>query len=268
MKQLVLGDNSTKYELVSCNIHSEDGVQKSATIVIVIPADSNLTKKKIVSAIESKGLGTVIEGDETIDTFESAFALVLPDVVQNDGEFYLGEDADGTKRYAKASVCLTVLPSAEAEAYIAKLKLDTIERMSATCQKAIEDGLSVQLADGESYPFSYKQVDRENISEMFNAVVFGATAYPYHENDGGCRTFSAADIVTIYSAMAQNKTHHTTYFNQLKQYIKTLTTVSAISEIEYGQELTGEYLTSYNANMAEAQTQLQNILAKLEGGSN
>lgn len=265
MKQLVLGDNSTKYELVSCNIHSEDGVQKSATIVIVIPADSNLTKKKIVSAIESKGLGTVIEGDETIDTFESAFALVLPDVVQNDGEFYLGEDADGTKRYAKASVCLTVLPSAEAEAYIAKLKSETIECMSAICQKNIEDGLTVQLADGESYPFSYKQVDRENISEMFNAVVFGATAYPYHENDGGCRTFSAADIVTIYSAMAQNKTHHTTYFNQLKQYIKTLDKVSAISDIEYGQELTGEYLDSYNVNMAEAATQLQNILAKLEG---
>lgn len=267
MKQLVLGDNSTKYELVSCNIHSEDGVQKSATIVIVIPADSNLTKKKIVSAIESKGCSVVVDGDETVDTFESEFALVLPEVVQNDGEFYLGE-VEGTKRYAKASVCLTVLPSSEAEAYIANLKSETIERMSATCQKAIEDGLSVQLADGESYPFSYKQVDRENISEMFNAVVFGATAYPYHENDGGCRTFSAADIVTIYSAMAQNKTHHTTYFNQLKQYIKTLDKVSAIAEIEYGQELTGTYLESYNANMAEAQTQLQNILAKLEGGSN
>lgn len=264
MKQLVLGDNNTKYELVSCNIHVEDGVQKSATIVIVIPADSNLTKKKIVSAIESKGLGVVIDGDETVDTFESEFALVLPDVVQNDGEFYLGE-VEGTKRYAKASVCLTVLPSAEAEAYIANFKAEVIERMSATCQKAIEDGLSVQLADGESYPFSYKQVDRENISEMFNAVVFGATAYPYHENDGGCRTFSAADIVTIYSAMAQNKTHHTTYFNQLKQYIKTLDRVSAISDIEYGQELTGEYLNSYNVNMAEAATQLQNILAKLEG---
>lgn len=267
MKQLVLGDNSTKYELVSCNIHSEDGVQKSATIVIVIPADSNLTKKKIVSAIESKGCSVVVDGDETVDTFESEFALVLPEVVQNDGEFYLGE-VEGTKRYAKASVCLTVLPSSEAEAYISNLKSETIERMSATCQKAIEDGLSVQLADGESYPFSYKQVDRENISEMFNAVVFGATAYPYHENDGGCRTFSAADIVTIYSAMAQNKTHHTTYFNQLKQYIKTLDKVSAIAEIEYGQELTGTYLENYNANMAEAQTQLQNILAKLEGGSN
>lgn len=268
MKQLVLGDNSTKYELVSCNIHTEDGVQKSATIVILIPADSNLTKKKIVSAIESKGLGTVIEGEDTIDTFESEFSLVLSDVVQNDGEYYLGMDGDGTKRYAKASVCVTVLPSVEAEAYIANLKSETIEHMSAICQKKIEDGLSVQLSDGESYPFSYKQVDRENISEMFNAVVFGATAYPYHENDGGCRTFSAADIVTIYSAMAQNKTHHTTYFNQLKQYIKTLDRVSAISDIEYGQELTGEYLTSYNANMAEAQTQLQNILAKLGGGSN
>lgn len=265
MKQLVLGDNSTKYELVSCNIHVEDGVQKSATIVILIPSDSNLTKKKIVSAIESKGLGTVIEGEDTIDTFESEFSLVLPDVVQNNGEYYLGMDGDCTKRYAKASVCVTVLPSVEAEAYIANLKAEIIELMSAICQKKIEDGLSVQLSDGESYPFSYKQVDRENISEMFNAVVFGATAYPYHENDGGCRTFSAADIVTIYSAMVQNKTHHTTYFNQLKQYIKTLDRVSAISDIEYGQELTGEYLDSYNVNMAEAATQLQNILAKLEG---
>lgn len=264
MKQIVLSDN-TSYDLISGSISENDGVQTNISVVILVPSDSELTKKNIVDKIETLGIVKVVEDDGSETELQEDFSLVLPDVVQNDGEFYLGTDEDGNKKYAKASVVLTALPTTETDTYIEGYRVGVIDKLSTICHDAIEAGLSIELSDGEEHIFSYNADDRENIKQMFDAIVMGATAYPYHENDGNCQTFSAADIVTIYTSMVKNKTHHTTYFNQLKQYIKTLNRVSAIAKVEYGQALTGVYLETYNANMAEAMQQLQNILSRIGG---
>ena len=99
---------------------------------------------------------------------------------------------------------------------------------------------------------------------MFNAVLLGATEYPYHANDDNCRMYSAQDIMTIYATLSTYKTGQTTYHNQLKQYVKTLTTQEEIEAVVYGQELAGEYLEKYNELMAQAKVQLDNIIAKVQ----
>lgn len=48
---------------------------------------------------------------------------------------------------------------------------------------------------------------------MFNAILLGATAYPYHANNETCQMYSAQDIVIIYSSLAALKTSQITYFN-------------------------------------------------------
>ena len=59
---------------------------------------------------------------------------------------------------------------------------------------------------------------------------------------------------------AMNKMHHITYFNQLKMYISTLDDCDIINAIEYGVELTGEYLNTYNAAMLQAKTGMETLL--------
>ena len=138
-----------------------------------------------------------------------------------------------------------------------------IEELSMACNAAINAGIQVQLTDGSIEPFTYGLADQSNVSEMFNAVLLGATEYPYHANDDDCRMYSAQDIVAIYATLSTFKTGQITYHNQLKSYVKTLTTQEEIEGVTYGQELTGDYLSNYAELMSEAKVQLDTVLAKV-----
>ena len=138
-----------------------------------------------------------------------------------------------------------------------------LEELSVACNNTINAGTQVQLTDGSTESFTYGLADQSNVNEMFNAVLLGATEYPYHANDDDCRMYSAQDIVAIYAALSAFKTGQTTYHNQLKRYTKTLTVQEEIQAVTYGQELTGEYLEAYNTLMAQAKVQLDSVLAKV-----
>lgn len=152
---------------------------------------------------------------------------------------------------------------AEQPAPTETVKEAKIEELSVACNNAIDAGTQVQLSDGSTESFTYGLVDQSNVSEMFNAVLLGATEYPYHANDDDCRMYSAQDIVAIYATLSAFKTGQTTYHNQLKRYTKALTSQEEIEVVTYGQELTGEYLDKYNELMAQAKVQLDNVLAKV-----
>ena len=139
-----------------------------------------------------------------------------------------------------------------------------LEEISKACESTILAGAKITLSTGEKQ-FSYTEKDQLNISEMFSAVLMGATSYPYHEDEGKCEMYSAADIVSIYTTLSVLKTSQLTYHNQLKHYVEHLETPEAVMAVVYGQELTGEYLDSYNAIVAQTKTQLETILAKLGG---
>ena len=140
---------------------------------------------------------------------------------------------------------------------------DKLSELSSACNAAITAGADVQLSDGSTARFSYSLEDQSNVSEMFNAVLMGATSYPYHANGENCRMYSAADITAIYLALSSLKTGQTTYYNQLRQYVQTLETVPKINAVKYGDALAGEYLETYNTLLTQAQTEMQKILAKV-----
>lgn len=146
--------------------------------------------------------------------------------------------------------------------YNLPLKLDEI---STSCREAINNGTQVQLSDGSFKQFSYTLEDQSNISEMFTVIMIGATEYPYHADGEDCVVYSAQDIVAIYSTLTDLKTAQTTYHNQLKAYVQSLDNAQDVMAVQYGQELTGEYLEKYNQLMAVAQEQMAIILNKLQG---
>lgn len=142
-------------------------------------------------------------------------------------------------------------------------KEEKIAEMSAACNAAIVAGLDIQLSGNVTEHFDYSERDQINIKEMFDAVLMGATMYPYQSEDGQCRTYTAAEIVTIYSSLAGNKTAQLTYYHQLKDYIDTMETAEEVKAVTYGQLLTGEYLEHYNAMISVAAEQMQTVVAKV-----
>lgn len=140
---------------------------------------------------------------------------------------------------------------------------DKLSSLSNSCNEQITNGAEITLADESTKTFSYSIEDQSNVSEMFNAIVMGATAYPYHANGEGCKMYSAEDIVKIYSTLTALKTSQVTYYNQLREYVKTLEFISDIQSVTYGQELTGSYLDTYNELMQNANTEMQKVLSKV-----
>ena len=144
------------------------------------------------------------------------------------------------------------------------IKAEKIAEIKKACEEYIYAGTDVTYSDGATEHFTYNLADQSNISEMFTAVMAGATEYPYHADGEICKIYTKEQIVAIYGTLSLFKTEATTYHNSLKAQINAMTDADAISAIKFKEtELTGEYLTNYTAMMASAQTQLNAILAKI-----
>ena len=144
------------------------------------------------------------------------------------------------------------------------VKNSKIAEIKQACEDYIYAGTNVTYEDGTVEHFTYNLADQSNISEMFTAVMAGATEYPYHADGEICKIYTKEQIVAIYGTLSLFKTEATTYHNSLKAQIDAMTDIDTISAIKFKEtELTGEYLTNYTAMMASAQTQLNAVFARI-----
>lgn len=147
---------------------------------------------------------------------------------------------------------------------ISIIKQSKLDEIKQSCEDYICTGTDVTLPDNTVEHFTYTLADQSNISEMFTAIMAGATEYPYHADGEICKIYTKEQIIAIYGTLSLFKTEATTYHNSLKAQINAMTDADAILAIKFKEtELTGEYLTNYNEMMASAQTQLNAILAKI-----
>lgn len=148
---------------------------------------------------------------------------------------------------------------------IPEAQSNKISDCSSCCQQHIYEGVDVTLLDGTVQHFSYDLADQANVSEMFYAVLSGATEYPYHADDEICRVYSKEDIVRIYSTLSMYKTELVTYFNNLKAQIMQMDDVDEINAVEFlVTRLEGEFLENYNNMIATAKAQLETILSNIK----
>ena len=158
----------------------------------------------------------------------------------------------------------SAIPSQESSVILNKTKQSKLAEISKSCEDYIYAGTNVTFPDNTTEHFSYTLADQSNISEMFTAIMAGATEYPYHADGEICKIYSKEQIVTIYGTLSLFKTEATTYHNSLKAQVNAMTDADAISAIKFKETaLTGEYLTNYTEMMASAQTQLNAILSKI-----
>lgn len=133
-----------------------------------------------------------------------------------------------------------------------------VKSLSETCERLILYGVDVMIGVTTQH-FSYSLEDQNNIDQAFTLAVQTGLSIPYHCDDGNCTLYSVEDIAKIYVAEKSNLIHHQTYFNQLKQYVKSLEDIESVNKVNYGDELTGEYLDTYNTIMEQANLLIQKI---------
>ena len=155
-------------------------------------------------------------------------------------------------------------PPSEAE-QMETMRTEQLKAASYACETAITSGIEVLFCDGRQEHFSLEVPDQSNIDGVFNAVVLGATAYPYHADGEQCKLYTASDIVTLYVAKQSYITKQTTYNNALRQWVRRETSFEVLKGISYGVELPDDLQTEVAGILQQAQEQVEAIVKKLEG---
>lgn len=138
-----------------------------------------------------------------------------------------------------------------------------LSEISNACNAVIVNGVDIKFGE-ETVHFNLSIEDQSNINNLFRVVELGGTEYPYQADGGVCRIYTAVEIAAIYIAAQTLITTQTTYHNELKQYVQTLTSAEEVSAIQYGMTLPEPYLTEMNEKLTVAQQQMQAIVGRMQ----
>lgn len=122
--------------------------------------------------------------------------------------------------------------------YIKTMKL---VEMSNKCNQTITSGFDILLSDNKVYHFSLTTQDQLNLITLSSMLSNGETSIPYHADGELCRFYSAEDIAAIIEMATKFKTYQVSYYNSLKVYIESLSTIDEIRAVVYGTEIPVEY---------------------------
>lgn len=137
---------------------------------------------------------------------------------------------------------------------IEKVRVEKLAELSAACDTAINDGITITTEDGVERRFGGKEQDQINIKQVLDICQAGAPGWLYQGEGeqgkaGDCFWCTAKDARTIYDGLAIDKTEKRTRHNIMKKMVLSLTTVEEVLAVQWGQPLTGQWLEEFNAKM-------------------
>lgn len=148
-----------------------------------------------------------------------------------------------------------------------EVKSSKISMMSSTAQTMIYAGITMDI-NGEPEAFSYNAEDQSNIDNLFEAVIGTDNSIYYHSNSNFCKEYSADQTLVLWAKEKINKNYHTTYFNMMREYIRSFTSDEdreTIGNINYGDTLTGIYAETMNAACTQNSAAMLAMLVKRSG---
>ena len=102
---------------------------------------------------------------------------------------------------------------------ISKIRRTIIQRLKYACGKSIVAGLLVTLSTGETKQFSFKLEDQINLESFVNTRKSGDYILYHADGEYSNTLYSYEDIVTIYTALYNNKLYNQIYTQVLSQWI-------------------------------------------------
>lgn len=132
------------------------------------------------------------------------------------------------------------------------IKTAKFAELSTACESAILDGITLTTEDGVERRFSCRVVDQMNAIAALKLVEQGAPGYLFQDSEDNCFYATANDIASITKGFVEHVTKTRTYRNVLSDYVKSLTDPQEVLSVQWGQELTGEWLVQFNEKIALA----------------
>lgn len=238
---------------------SDENVYKSTLytitphIIRLIFSSGKPTNDTLISGFYVYNPNGELQGD--FSDFNTIYRLYDSDdtvfELSNDGSIY-------TESSNVPDIDINIKPT------LSQVKQAKINELSSTCKSIIENGIDVEI-DGSLEHFSYSIIDGDqgNIDDIAEAAMTTGMGQSYHCDGGDCKIYTVDQIIRLYVAQKTNKMHHTTYFNQLRQFVKSFVSenndeaetdklILSVNNISYGQPLEGKYLDTYNLNMDNA----------------
>lgn len=155
-------------------------------------------------------------------------------------------------------------PEPEPEPDIETVRTQKMNMIDTKTNEIITSGTDVELSTG-TFHFALTIEDQSNINSLFNAVLLGAEGYLYHADGEDCTYFGKADIVAIYTATQTHITYYTTYGNMMRKWARRCETIEELNTINYGVALPEDIASEMQTLLAQAQTEMQRIVANLQG---
>ena len=154
----------------------------------------------------------------------------------------------------------------ESSMSLQELKDWRISQINSAGSSDIYKGDYVELSDGTTRIFEYSQKDQANL-ESYLALILAADDrenlyIAYHGQNEKCRQYSYIDIVLIYFTLSMKKLRVFTYVNMLRDWVKTMTDIEQVRDIQYGVELPSEYQEQMNVIMEGSLASLMAIKEK------
>ncbi len=135
-----------------------------------------------------------------------------------------------------------------------------INELETTCNYIIISGLDI---NGNHY--NYDSENQKELEKVFNTVKVTRLPIGFYADDKICREYSAQEIINIYIALAMNEYSQKTYLHQTCLYLKSLEHTDKnkafVESYEYGTDLIGEYLSSYDKMISLYNSQIQAMLS-------
>ena len=149
---------------------------------------------------------------------------------------------------------------------IDELKDYKIGLINTAGSQDIYSGDFVELSDKTTKIFSYSQHDQANL-ESYLALILAADDrenlyIAYHGQNETCRQYNYIDIVLIYFTLSMKKLRVFTYVNMLRDWIKTMSDIEQVKNIQYGTALPLEYQNQMNTIMEGSLASLMAIKEK------
>lgn len=135
---------------------------------------------------------------------------------------------------------------------LAEVKKRCLSKLSNDCQQTIYNGIDVELSDGMVRHFALEIEDQLNLLTLSTLIASGETMIPYHASNELCTYYSVEDILKIIDTATSFKTYHTTYYNSLKNWIMSMSSIAEVGAVKYGDPIPVEYCSDILIGIIES----------------
>lgn len=111
-----------------------------------------------------------------------------------------------------------------------------IEQLKTECGVAIINGFDLTFNNHTEH-FDLTIEDQLNLQSIQFQLLNGIDSIMYHSKGEVLRLYEKDELTAIINKMFDHISYHNNYFNQLKHYVNSLTTMRELNLVSYGMEI-------------------------------